>query len=213
MASVQPSPLRSVAAVIALLLAAALALHFLSAAYAKYAHLDAAAYGMFWTRRHWLWVHLAGGVLAMVLGSVQFIGPLRRAWPRAHRWIGRTYLLGIATGLAGAVALIATSPAPIAIRIAFAGIATAWAITAALGYAAIRGKDIVRHRRWMIRNYLVTLAPALFRLMLIVPGVMALASPRIMIPLLLWLSWVAPLAMYELGRRLRISRGNSPRPA
>lgn len=37
----------------------------------------------------------------------------------------------------------------------------------------------------MIRAYLVTLAPALFRLSLLVPGVMALASPLVMIPTLL----------------------------
>lgn len=55
----------------------------------------------------------------------------------------------------------------------------------------------------MIRNYLVTLAPASFRLALTVPGVMALASPVVMIPLLLWLSWVLPLLAYETVRVLR----------
>ena len=55
----------------------------------------------------------------------------------------------------------------------------------------------------MIRAYLVTLAPALFRLSLLVPGVMALASPLVMIPTLLWLSWTAPLAAYELARHRR----------
>lgn len=213
MASVSKSPFRSPALAIAWLLAAGIALHFLVSAHAKYAQLDPGSYGMFWTRRHWLWVHLAGGVLAMVLGSVQFIAPLRKRWPRMHRWIGRTYLLGIATGLVGAIALITTSPAPIAIRIAFAGIAAAWAGTASAGYAAIRSRNVPRHQRWMIRNYLVTLAPALFRLMLLVPGLVALASPLVMIPLLLWLSWVAPLVAYELGRRLQLNRGSSPRPA
>jgi len=203
MAPVSPSPLRTAVLAGAWLLAAAIALHFLASAHARYAQPDPAAYGMFWTRRHWLWVHLAGGVLAMVLGSVQFIGGLRRRWPRVHLWIGRTYLLGVCIGLVGAVALIATSPAPIAIRIAFTAIAAAWAGTASTGYRAIRGGDVSRHRRWMIRAYLVTLAPALFRLSLLVPGVMALASPLVMIPTLLWLSWTAPLAAYKLARHRR----------
>jgi uncharacterized membrane protein len=203
MAPVSPSPLRTAVLAGAWLLAAAIALHFLASAHARYAQPDPAAYGMFWTRRHWLWVHLAGGVLAMVLGSVQFIGGLRRRWPRVHLWIGRTYLLGVCIGLVGAVALIATSPAPVAIRIAFTAIAAAWAGTASTGYRAIRGGDVSRHRRWMIRAYLVTLAPALFRLSLLVPGVMALASPLVMIPTLLWLSWTAPLAAYELARHRR----------
>ena len=193
---------RRIAMAIAWLLAIAMAAHFLSVAYQKYAQLDAGAYGMFWSRRGWLWTHLAGGVLAMLLGALQFVAPLRTRWPRLHRWIGRTYLLGMLVGIAGASGLIATSPAPAAIRIAFAATGAAWAVTAVCGFIAIRGRRIQDHRRWMIRNYLVTLAPATFRLALLVPGLMALASPLLMIPLLLWLSWALPLLAYEAARPL-----------
>lgn len=201
------SPARRIATGIVWLLAVAIALHFLSVSYQKYAHVDADAYGMFWSRRAWLWTHLAGGVLAMLLGALQFIGRLRTAYPRIHRWIGRTYLLGMLVGITGATGLVATSPAPAAIRIAFAATGLAWLVTAIAGYRAIRRKRTQLHRRWMIRNYLVTLAPATFRLSLLVPGVMALASPIVMIPLLLWLSWALPLLAYEAGRAL------DPRPA
>lgn len=197
------SPARRIAAGIAWCVAIAMALHFLSVTYQKYAHPDPGAYGMFWSRRAWLWTHLAGGVLAMLLGALQFVGRLRSAYPRAHRWIGRAYLLGMAIGIAGATGLIATSPAPAAIRIAFAATGLAWLVTAIAGYAAIRRKRTQAHRRWMIRNYLVTLAPATFRLSLLAPGAMTLASPIVMIPLLLWLSWAAPLLAYEAGRALR----------
>lgn len=195
--------LRRIAMAIAWLLAVAMAAHFLSVAYQKYAQPDAAAYGMFWSRRAWLWTHLGGGVLAMLLGALQFVAPLRTRWPRLHRWIGRTYLFGMLIGITGAAGLIATSPAPAAIRLAFAATGAAWVVTALAGYIAIRGKRMQAHRRWMIRNYLVTLAPASFRLALLVPGVMALASPLVMIPLLLWLSWALPLLAYESGRALR----------
>lgn len=191
---------RRIAVGIAWLLAVALALHFLSGSYQKYAHVDAGAYGMFWSRRAWLWTHLSGGVLAMLLGALQFVAPLRNAYPRVHRWIGRTYLLGMLVGIIGATGLIATSPAPAAIRIAFAATGIAWVTTALAGFVAIRRKRTQVHRRWMIRNYLVTLAPATFRLALLVPGMMALASPMLMIPLLLWLSWALPLLAYEAGR-------------
>lgn len=201
------SPAWRIAAGIAWCVAIAMALHFLSVAYQKYAHPDPGAYGMFWSRRAWLWTHLAGGVLAMLLGALQFVGRLRTAYPRAHRWIGRAYLLGMAIGIAGATGLIATSPAPAAIRIAFAATGLAWLVTAIAGYAAIRRKRTQAHRRWMIRNYLVTLAPATFRLSLLAPGAMTLASPIVMIPLLLWLSWAAPLLAYEAGRALRSRTG------
>lgn len=191
------------AGAIAWLLALLLALHFLSLAQQKYAQVDAAAYGMFWSRRAWLWMHLGGGASAMLLGALQFVGRLRMAYPRIHRWTGRAYLLGMLVAIAGASGLIATSPAPASIRIAFAATGVAWLATASAGYAAIRRRRTQEHRRWMIRNYLVTLAPASFRLALSAPGVMALASPIVMIPLLLWSSWVLPLLAYEALRALR----------
>ena len=192
-----------VAAGIAWALAVALALHFLWIAQTKYSQVDPAAYGMFWSRRGWLWMHLAGGALAMLLGALQFIARLRKRWPRVHRWTGRLYLLAMLIGITGASGLVATSPAPAAIRIAFAATGIAWVTTAVVGFVAIRRKCMDVHRRWMIRNYLVTLAPATFRLALLLPGVMALASPIVMIPALLWLSWMLPLLAYEVIRRTR----------
>ena len=205
----QPAPLAPrpstratrVVAGIAWLLALVLVLHFLAVAQQKYAQLDAAAYGMFWSRRGWLWLHLGGGGIGMLLGATQFVARLRNAWPRAHRWIGRIYLLAMLAGMAGACGLVATSPAPPAIRIAFIATGLAWLVTAIMGYIAIRQRRTRDHRRWMIRNYLVTLAPASFRLALLVPGLMALASPMRMIPLLLWASWTLPLLVHEAIRR------------
>ena len=192
-----------VAAGIAWALAVALALHFLWIAQLKYSQVDPSAYGMIWSRRGWLWMHLAGGALAMLLGALQFIAHLRNRWPRVHRWTGRLYLLAMLIGITGASGLVATSPAPAAIRIAFAATGIAWVTTAVVGFVAIRRKCMDVHPRWMIRNYLVTLAPATFRLALLLPGVMALASPIVMIPVLLWLSWMLPLLAYEVIRRTR----------
>lgn len=204
----QPAPLVAntrtrlprLVAVVAWLLALALVLHFLAVAQQKYTQLDAEAYGMFWSRRGWLWLHLGGGGIGMLLGATQFVARLRNAWPRAHRWIGRIYLLAMLAGMAGAGGLVATSPAPPAIRIAFIATGLAWLVTASMGYIAIRQRRTRDHRRWMIRNYLVTLAPASFRLALLVPGLMALSAPMLMIPLLLWLSWALPLLVYEAIR-------------
>ena len=200
---VRASRWHRMATAIAWALAVALALHFLWIAQTKYSQVDPAAYGMFWSRRGWLWMHLAGGALAMLLGALQFIARLRNRWPRVHRWTGRLYLLAMLIGITGAGGLVATSPAPAAIRIAFAATGIAWVITAVVGFVAIRRKCMDVHRRWMIRNYLVTLAPATFRLTLLLPGVMALASPIVMIPALLWLSWMLPLLAYEVIRRTR----------
>jgi hypothetical protein len=194
-------PLRRAMARIAWLVLALVAFEFLLITWRKYGHLDAGAYGMFWSRREWLWMHIGGGALGIVLGALQWSTPWHRTYPRLHRGIGRAYLLAMLLASAGAAGLIATSPAGLAFRIAFAATALAWLLTAFAGFTAIRARRQQAHRRWMVRGYLITLSPITFRAMIRVPGVMELAPPTVMIPALLWLSWVAPLLVHEAAIR------------
>ena len=182
---------------IVLLALGIIGIDFLLTVYAKYRQLDPAAYTMFWTRRGWLWTHLAGGALTVILGLVQFLTQWPRAYPHLHRWTGRTYITGMLIACVGATGLIASSPAPFAIRAAFTATALAWLTTALIGVIAVRGGRVPSHRRWMVRNYLVTLAPITFRALIKVPGMMELAPPPVMIPVLLWLSWLLPLLICE----------------
>lgn len=174
---------------------------FLFDVFDKYRHVDPNTYTMFWDRRAWLWTHLAGGALTVLLGPVQFLTQWPRAYGRVHRWTGRVYLTGMLIASTGAAGLISTSPAPFSIRMAFAATACAWLVTALTGLVWIRKGQVQRHRIWMTRSYLVTLAPITFRLFLHVPAVFSvLPPPPEGIAWLLWLSWMVPLAMFELGR-------------
>ena len=188
------------------LLGLAVAGHFLWVTAQRYVQVTPEAYGMFWDRRSWLWLHVAGGSLAMLAGASQFIGALRRRWPALHRWLGRTYLLGILIGSTAVVGLLVTTQGWLALKLAFAATGLAWLITSLRGYRTIRRGEVDAHRRWMLRSYLVTLSPAVFRLFLLVPALMQLASPLVMVPSLLVLSWALPLLAYESGRRLRSLR-------
>lgn len=207
-----------VGSAVVLLALGIIGIDFLLTVYGKYHHLDPAAYAMFWARRGWLWTHLAGGALTILLGLVQFLTQWPRAYPRLHRWTGRIYITGMLIACAGATGLIATSPAPFAIRAAFAATALAWLTTALIGVIAIRGGRVLAHRRWMVLNYLVTLAPITFRALIKVPGMMELAPPPVMIPVLLWLSWLLPLliceGIYRVVDRtgLRPNRSFKPNP-
>lgn len=177
-------------------------IEFLLAAYGKYRHLDSAAYGMFMTRRGWLWMHLAGGLTTVLLGPVQFLTQWRRRHPRLHRVTGRIHLFGMLVAATGAIGLIATSPAPFAIRLAFSATALAWLTTGLTGLIAIRHGLVDRHRRWMVRNYAVTLAPIVFRLSLPVAIAGGLMPSPGLIATLLWCSWTVPLLLCETARRL-----------
>jgi hypothetical protein len=103
---------------------------------------------------------------------------------------------------AGATGLIATSSAPFEIRAAFAATALAWLTTALVALFSIRRGWVLSHRRWMIRNYLVTLSPITFRILLQAQIAMELEPSPAMIAVMLWLSWLLPLVIYEGVHRI-----------
>ncbi|KAB7774834.1 hypothetical protein CEK65_17695 [Xanthomonas sp. LMG 12459] len=192
---------------------AAVSAEFVRHVYLKYAALDSTAYAMFLTRRGWLWCHLGGGAVGLLLGALQFATQRWRRWPRLHRWVGRAYFAGMVVAMVGAVGLIATSPAPPSIRVAFAATALAWLVTGSVGLVAIWRRQVLRHQRWMVRAYLATLAPVVFRVAL--PSAIGLGltpSPGL-IALLLWASWVVPLSVYGVVRVIADARGRRKRLA
>ena len=150
----------------------------------------------------WLVIHVAGAVTALLLGSLQFLPVLRRAG--AHRWIGRTYLLGcLVGGVAGLILAPGCKAGPIA-SAGFGGLAVLWIAVNLLGWrAALQGR-FTEHRRWMIRSWALTLAAVTLRLYL--PLVLAMD-----LPFLPWyraisfLCWVPNLLVAEAWLRVRIN--------
>ena len=148
----------------------------------------------------WLVVHVGGAVTALVLGSLQFAPGLRRVG--AHRWIGRTYVLGcLVGGAAGLVLATGSSAGPIA-SAGFGSLAVVWIAVNLLGWRAALDRRFEDHRRWMIRSWALTLAAVTLRLYLPLVGVLDL-------PFLPWyraiafLCWVPNLIVAELYLRRR----------
>lgn len=111
-------------------------------------------------------VHAATGGIALLTGPLQFIGRLRRrgAW---HRWIGRVYLFAgvLPSALAGIVAALLTSSGPVS-TVAFLALDFFWITTALFAYRAARTRRYAEHRRWMLRNFALTLAAVTLRIWL-----------------------------------------------
>lgn len=150
----------------------------------------------------WLVVHIAGSVVALALGSLQFVPALRRGATPPHRWTGRVYVLGcLVGGGAGLVLAPGSSAGPIA-SAGFGLLAVIWIAVNLLGWRAAMQGRFAEHRRWMIRSWALTLAAVTLRLYL--PLVMALD-----LPFLPWyraisfLAWVPNLVAAELWLRRR----------
>lgn len=150
----------------------------------------------------WLFIHVAGSVTALFLGSLQFIPALRRGGGPPHRWVGRVYVLGcLIGGGAGLILAPFSSAGPIA-SVGFGSLAMIWISVNLLGWRAAVQRRFVDHRQWMIRSWALTLAAVTLRLYL--PLVLVLD-----LPFLPWyraisfLAWVPNLIIAELWLRRR----------
>jgi uncharacterized membrane protein len=152
-----------------------------------------------------LYLHIAGGALALLLSPLQFATRLRLRAPRVHRVVGRVVVGAIAVG---GVAGLVLAPHNLAGPVGTAGfglLAVLWLAAAATAVRAIRRGDVATHRRWMVRTFALTYAAVTLRLWLLVliAGQTALAGvdagvafdrAYLLVP---FLSWVPNLLVAE----------------
>ena len=157
--------------------------------------------------------HIIGGSAVLMLGLAQFSARLRRAWPGWHRWVGRVLVAaGIEFALSG-LWMNFSAAAQLGSRLydtAQNGMALIYLGVLALGIAAIRRKDIARHRVWMMRSYAITLGAATQTVMLL-PVFLVFGPPEGLLLDLVFISgWVINLAVAEIVLRRGRQRAMSP---
>ncbi|HZB89094.1 MAG TPA: DUF2306 domain-containing protein [Terracidiphilus sp.] len=107
----------------------------------------------------WLIVpHIAGGIIALLSGPLQFSNRLRRRHLQFHRLLGRVYVASVfvAAPLAILLANQHHDPRgrPFVAAIWFqAGI---WLAATAAAFITVRNGHIQQHREWMVRSYALT---------------------------------------------------------
>lgn len=150
----------------------------------------------------WLFIHVAGAVTALLVGSFQFLPVLRRGSNPPHRWSGRVYVAGcLVGGSAGLILAPGSFAGPIATA-GFGTLAVLWVAFTGLGWRAAMQGRITKHRRWMIRSWALTLAAVTLRIYLPLVEIFDL-------PFLPWyraisfLAWVPNLIAAELWLRRR----------
>ena len=169
----------------------------------------------FWPRRWWLVLHIAGGVIALTVGLAQLWLGLTNRVARLHRALGKLYVCVIGAGSIGGfyLALTISGNAPYATGLFM--LCVAWVVTTSMAVLAIRRRNVLQHREWMIRSYAVTFAFVTFRF-----GVDLLASQGVAMAdaqgIMAWACWAVPLLLLEPLLQLRrphssASRGCSAR--
>lgn len=190
-------------------LASFVALIFLSLSVAGYA---TAVYGFlplgalvrpdmratFEAHRTGIYAHIFASAVALALGPFQFSEKLRTRRLVLHRWSGRLYLgVGVLVGGFAGLFMAAHAFGGLAARLGFACLALGWLYTGLRAYLAIRARNIISHRRWMVRNFALTFTAVTLRLWL--PASMASGIAfEIAYPVIAWLCWVPNLLIAEL---------------
>lgn len=162
-------------------------------------------------------LHILGGIIALMVGPLQFLGGLRRSRPRLHRVVGRIYVGAIAVGASAAVYVLMGVQRTLIFEAGIYGLAAAWLVTSGMALVSIRLRQVEQHREWMIRSYVVTFGFVVFRLgsdWFLASGV----APRAQVSgTMAWLCWAGPLLGTEVvlqARKLaavaRAQRGRVP---
>lgn len=153
-------------------------------------------------------LHLLAATLVVVSGALQLVPQLRRRAPTLHRWNGRLYLsCAVLASVAGLFMLWNRG----AVGDAWQHAATTTnallvVVFAAMTLRSALARDIVRHRRWALRLYVVVLGVWFFRIALALwLGVFGgpfgfdpatFAGPAL--TLIAFASFLLPLAVVEL---------------
>jgi hypothetical protein len=159
------------------------------------------------------YTHLVTGPFVLLAGVALLSEHVRRHYGAWHRQLGRVHV---------AVLLIFVLPSSVVLaRHAFGGwpaglnflaLSAATAICAIVGVVHACRHSYDRHRRWMLRSYILICSAVALRLMSGAAGLLGVGSPESAYIAAAWASWLLPLAAFEIVDRLPARRVRTIRP-
>jgi uncharacterized membrane protein len=150
-------------------------------------------------------IHVIGGVIALLVGPLQFVRRIRERRPAVHRASGRIFVVAcLVAAPSGFVLAVGTVAGPFA-AVGFAIPALLWPLFTFLGVRAVLERRIDDHREWMLRSYAVTANAITLRLLLPASGLLGFSFLDAY-PVIAWLGWIMNLAGVEYYiRRNRVA--------
>lgn len=155
-------------------------------------------------------LHIVSAGVYALLGALQFVSRLWRGGNGWHRWVGRLLLVpcGLLVGISALWMTLfyprseGASDLLFLFRLLFG---SGMILSILLGFAAIRKRDILQHRAWMIRAYAIGLGAATQMLTGIAGEIIAGPPSELGNALLMGAGWVINLAVAEWIIRRRSS--------
>lgn len=158
------------------------------------------------------YVHIFSGPVVLLNGLILLSEYMRRrhaGWHRRLGWVQVFVLLfcALPSGVVMAMQAFGGWPA----GLSFLLLSAATASCAIIGVIHAIGRRYDRHRRWMLRSYVLICSAVALRLLSGMAGLVEVASPERAYIFAAWGSWLLPLAAYEIIDRLPVPRPPSRR--
>jgi uncharacterized membrane protein len=153
------------------------------------------------------YLHIFSGPLILVNGLILLSESVRLRYGGTHRILGRVQvvvLLAVVLPSSVVMARHAFGGWPAGLSFLALSAATAGCTVAGVVHARRRRYD--RHRRWMLRSYVLICSAVVLRLISGAAGLVGVPSPEAAYVVAAWSSWLVPLAAYELIERVPAHR-------
>lgn len=145
------------------------------------------------------YIHITGGMLALIIGPFQFLKAFRRKRMALHKKIGKLYMASILF-LAGPSGLFMAFYAEGGwfSSTGFTVMALLWLWTTFRAYETIRNRDYNGHVRWITRSFALTMAAVTLRFYVPFCSAILYWDHDFIIISSAWFSWIPNLIMAEI---------------
>ena len=136
--------------------------------------------------------HIGFGLLAILVGPIQFVHRFRAQYPRLHRRCGYWYFTSVVlSGLSGLL-IAQFSMGGWVSRLGFTVLSVLWLILTSKSILAVTVSDIVGHQKWSYLGYSLTFAAITQRTLLLIPLLTNVSFMHIY-QFSAWLPWILNL--------------------
>lgn len=148
------------------------------------------------TWKVFFYTHVAGGLMALAIGWLQFWKKFRDRRLGLHRALGKIYIIAILLASIGAGYSAVFATGGFGNQLGFFSLAFAWFVTTLNAYISIRRGKLQSHKNWMTYSYALTYAAVTLRIFL--PSWMAMGIPfEEAYNAIAWFCWVPNLVIAQ----------------
>ena len=163
------------------------------------------ALGQYRGKEPWIFMHLGGGMIALLVGPGQLWLGHKNRKIEVHRKLGLVYMGAIAVSVTAAFYLATHTALGWVFGAGLMGLAIAWIVTTGMAFVAVRRSLLDQHQEWMIRSYVVTFGFVFFRIITGIMQATGIGSLPEQLAAASWFCWAAPLLVTEAflqGRKI-----------